>query len=503
MQKFFIAILAMLFFYVPIGAQEFDFEIPAIEKETTYPSSYDLQQGNYAVEMMNIPAFEKQIEASLNGDIMFHIVDTGVDEDHYLLANMIRMDLSKSYTGEPINDLNSHGTHVLGCAAAYSSTANYGTAGLLNKNNKAQAVIYKSLTNLGSGRFEWVKQALQQIREYKDQFPLHNHIVVMSLGSQSAVNSVAYEVKQAANEGILLFIAAGNNGGTPVSFPGRADGGTAIAALDQRGKRVYFSQYGKEVAFAAPGVAILASIPGGGVGKKSGTSMSTPLVAGFAALVWSMHPDATNNQILQAMAANTEDVTPPNRDAQTGFGLPVAGLWMFEDITTKYKDEPIGWLGDGDSDDDDDEPPTLPTREKRIVTFTFSDQSILWKRLNETELKVLEIPAFAVQLETDLYDKDAFTEVQKYINSFFKNRALVLRNEHGFRDATYYTAFFLEMLAKRADIPIEVTSMHGLYEEKRADYNTVVEFEDLHSRSWRKTKLNKQEKGVFSFTLKV
>ena len=53
----------------------------------------------------------------------------------------------------------------------------------------------------------------------------------------------------------------------------------------------------------------------------SGTSMSTPTVAGAAALVWSNHPTCTGEEIRAALKASAQDIGPAGRDVDFGYGI--------------------------------------------------------------------------------------------------------------------------------------------------------------------------------------
>jgi subtilisin family serine protease len=85
--------------------------------------------------------------------------------------------------------------------------------------------------------------------------------------------------------------------------------------MDQAGNMAFFSSRGPVTAdgsgrikpdITAPGVDILSSLPGGGYGSNSGTSMAGPHVAGAVALLWSADPtligdiDRTEQLLIQA-----------------------------------------------------------------------------------------------------------------------------------------------------------------------------------------------------------
>jgi subtilisin family serine protease len=64
--------------------------------------------------------------------------------------------------------------------------------------------------------------------------------------------------------------------------------------------------------------------PASGYDRESGTSFSSPHVAGIAALIWSYGPQWTNEQIRQALRATAKDLGTPGKDNSYGYGLPQA-----------------------------------------------------------------------------------------------------------------------------------------------------------------------------------
>jgi subtilisin len=126
----------------------------------------------------------------------------------------------------------------------------------------------------------------------------------------------------AFSNGLLLVAAAGNSGPAPntVGVPGRYKNVIAVSAIDSANVIASFSSRGPEVEICAPGVNVLSTIPGGGYGTKSGTSMACPHVAGAAAVVWGSHRFATNVQVWNLLGSTADNLGIPGWDSLYGYG---------------------------------------------------------------------------------------------------------------------------------------------------------------------------------------
>lgn len=95
-------------------------------------------------------------------------------------------------------------------------------------------------------------------------------------------------------KGVVVMAAAGNSGSdSEMQYPAAeaAEGQLSITASTSNGRLAAFANRGTWVQLAAPGDAVVSTLPGGAYGTWSGTSMSTPLASGVAALVLAQHPD--------------------------------------------------------------------------------------------------------------------------------------------------------------------------------------------------------------------
>ncbi|MFI5765825.1 type VII secretion-associated serine protease mycosin [Streptomyces sp. NPDC051563] len=112
-------------------------------------------------------------------------------------------------------------------------------------------------------------------------------------------------VKYALSKGKLIFAAVGNDGESTnrTMYPAATPGVVGVGAVDRDGKVTKESQHGSQVDLSAPGADIVTACSTGksGLCTSHGTSDATALVSASAALIWSAHPDWTNNQVLRVL----------------------------------------------------------------------------------------------------------------------------------------------------------------------------------------------------------
>jgi serine protease AprX len=138
----------------------------------------------------------------------------------------------------------------------------------------------------------------------------------------------------AARKGMIVCNAAGNSGEDPwkhIGIPSDAAGVVAVGAtVSYSGSYAPFSSVGPSADgrikpdLVAPGAAVVvASQSGHDIEESAGTSIATPILAGSLAALWSAYPDATDQQILDAVFKSSDQTNQP--DAKRGYGQP--DLW--------------------------------------------------------------------------------------------------------------------------------------------------------------------------------
>ena len=112
-------------------------------------------------------------------------------------------------------------------------------------------------------------------------------------------------------------VSAGNGRTDRLPYPAAYAEPIKVAATNHRDERGLFSNYGPGVDVAAPGELVLSTVPNNRYDYLSGTSMSAPHVSGIAALVRSLHPEFTVQQV-DAILRNAVD--PIATDKYLGLG---------------------------------------------------------------------------------------------------------------------------------------------------------------------------------------
>ncbi|GLV81778.1 type VII secretion-associated serine protease [Streptomyces lavendulae subsp. lavendulae] len=132
-------------------------------------------------------------------------------------------------------------------------------------------------------------------------------------------------VKYALSKGKLIFAGVGNDGNTtnPVLYPAATPGVVGVGAVDADGAATKVSQHGAQVDISAPGVDLVTACGREtGLCTSSGTSDATALASASAALLWSAHPDWTNNQVLRVLLNTAGKPTDGSaRNDYVGYGV--------------------------------------------------------------------------------------------------------------------------------------------------------------------------------------
>jgi subtilisin family serine protease len=278
--------------------------------------------------------------------VVIGIVDTGIDVDHIDLKDNIWHNPGETGLDSHGNDKRSngidddgngyiddwqgwdfygqdndprfgddHGTHVAGTAAAVTNN-NIGVAGVAPH---CKLMAIKISPDGASNQILFGDEGIAYAADLGAK-------VINCSWSGSGFSQTGQDVITYATQmGALVVTSAGNSNNNlelAPEYPAAYANVLSVGSTGQLDQKSSFSNYGYAVSVFAPGESILSTIPGDFLWYYSGTSMSSPIVAGVAALVTSQNPGWTPQQVGQQVriSADNIDGINPGLEHLMGFG---------------------------------------------------------------------------------------------------------------------------------------------------------------------------------------
>jgi subtilisin family serine protease len=266
-----------------------------------------------------------------NNEVIVGVLDTGLDTSHPFFAN--RHVSGYNFTNgdvADVNDIRGHGTHVSGTILDVA---------IALPNVKIMPV--KVLGDNGKGASLGVAEGIRCAVEGKAKV-INMSLGEMIFGGQGCLELMHENLALAASESVTVVVAAGNNSIDAANCcPAHVESVITVSAFDSSDKPSYFSNFGSCVDVAAPGVDVLSTVPGGRIGRMSGTSMASPHVAGAVALLYCDNPSMTP-ATAKAVIRSSVDPIPLYNGRYYGSGIlnigKAVGATSFIGITPAYSD---------------------------------------------------------------------------------------------------------------------------------------------------------------------
>jgi type VII secretion-associated serine protease mycosin len=260
---------------------------------------------------------------STGSGVKVAVLDSGVDATNGDLSGQVLAgkDLAPEEEGDAHTDYDGHGTGMAGIIAGTGRSNGDGAFGLA----PGAKILPVRMPDAGwnANRESYIRQfnrdvstAIRYAADSKAQ------VINISLAVNGGSPEMAEAVKYALDKGSLIFAGAGNDGNATLSYPAATPGVVAVGALGKDLKKTDESQYGPQIDVAAPGIDMVHACGGEtGLCKTSGTSDATAVASATAALIWSKHPEWTNNQVLRVMLNTVSAPTSGNkRNDHVGYG---------------------------------------------------------------------------------------------------------------------------------------------------------------------------------------
>lgn len=208
-----------------------------------------------------------------------------------------------------VTDSHGHGSNVAGVAAAIGDNG-VGIAGV----SFASPIYSIKVSNLDSGS-AYTSDLAKAI-----QYAADNNIKIINLSYDSCDSpTVRTAADYMETKGGLVFLGAGNNGQRE-TYPAESSL-VCLSATDANNALTSWSSYGQHVDFAMPGSAIYTTNNAGTYSSVSGTSFSSPMMAGAAALLMSINPALSPFEVKDIFKQSATDLGEPGWDEKYGWGL--------------------------------------------------------------------------------------------------------------------------------------------------------------------------------------
>lgn len=246
-------------------------------------------------------------DTSTGNNLVIAILDSGVDGSHPdLVARMIG-GWNAYDNNYQTADVTGHGTLVAGTAAATGNNAvgvaSVAYAARIMPVRISDANGYAASSTIASG-LTWAADNGARVAN-----------ISFGVAGYATVESAAQYFK---GKGGLTMVAAGNDGALLNTYP--SGNMVVVSATDINDQKTAWSNYGPFVSIAAPGENIVTTARGGGYASASGTSVSSPVVAGAAAVMMAANPALPNTQIESLLYSTSVDLGAAGRDDYYGAG---------------------------------------------------------------------------------------------------------------------------------------------------------------------------------------
>jgi subtilisin family serine protease len=255
-------------------------------------------------------------DLTTGANVTIALLDTGVSPTHPDLKDNLLPGFDFRNLDADARDDDGHGTYTAGVAAARGDNG-IGIAGICWS---CKILPVKVLDRRGQGDDATIAAGLRYAVDSGAR------IISMSLGGPEDTRVMREAVAYARDRGVLVVAASGNGqaeGNLP-NYPAAYPSVLAVSATGRDETVTAFSTTGDFIDIAAPGAGVWSTFwsrtEGDGYGAANGTSAACPHVAGAAALLLSVRPELTAEQLGELLQLGADDLGPPGRDAAYGAG---------------------------------------------------------------------------------------------------------------------------------------------------------------------------------------
>jgi thermitase len=285
--------------------------LPKIEA----PTAWDITTGSDKIIIAFVDSGIDLDHAELKDKIWTNPGETpgnGIDDDGNGFVDDVHGWDFVNWDSEPQDDY-WHGTFMSGIAAAETNNGE----GMAGVSWGAEIMPVKAMPH------DWEYPKLWHLAG-AIEYAADNEAKVINLSwvltGSDYPQALRTAVDHAYSKGALVVAAAGNSFDNSYKYPAALDRVVSVAATDPDDGHPEFSTHNAKVDIAAPGVNILGIYLGFGYGRLPGTDAAAAHVSGLAALVWSVNPHLTHDEVEYIIESTAVDLGDPGWDEYFGWG---------------------------------------------------------------------------------------------------------------------------------------------------------------------------------------
>ncbi|WP_018800216.1 type VII secretion-associated serine protease mycosin [Salinispora arenicola] len=248
--------------------------------------------------------------------VVVAVPDTGVNPHPDLRRNLLPgIDLiERSPDGR--QDTHGHGTEMAGLIAAHGRSDGTGALGIAPKARVLPIKAMYDESDTGAvDEDNYLAVAVERAAA--------SGAKVISISASGPFRfRLERAIKAAIAANVVVVAGVGNwPDDTRVTYPAKMEGVIAVGGVDRNGRVADISTRGPEVDIVAPCVDVYSTSFDSRYRGGTGTSNSTAIVAGAAALVRAKFPDLSAEEVAHRLTATAVDKGPPGHDEQYGHGV--------------------------------------------------------------------------------------------------------------------------------------------------------------------------------------
>jgi subtilisin family serine protease len=276
--------------------------------------------------MIQLPEAQGQFRTP--GTVIVADIDTGVDFTHPALHGVLLQgyDFTRNQAGgNEMNDVSCSACSNAGLDQSTAAVLDQSTAAVLDQSTAAvldspgyqdfghgtmvmgvihmvaptaQLLPLKAFSASGGGQLSNILAAIY--------YAVQNHANVINMSfdfGTSYSSDLAQAIAYAEKNGVVCVASAGNDSESATVYPAGLAGVMGVGSVSATEQRSSFSNYGPaDVYVAGPGENVISTYPYDTYASESGTSFTSPMVAGTAALMIQMNGSTTSAEATSAIA---------------------------------------------------------------------------------------------------------------------------------------------------------------------------------------------------------